>query len=57
MSAYLGGEKFHLEGQGLCGALVPWYGGVRVVNRSEDRCCRYLSCFGVVTAVGGEDER
>ena len=57
MSAYLGGEKFHLEGQGLCGALVPWYGGVRVVNRSEDRCCRYFLGFGVVTAVGGEDER
>ena len=54
--AYLGGEEFHLEGQGLCRAFVPWYGCMRVVNGSENGGSRYLLCFRVVASIGGKDE-
>ena len=57
MSSDLGGEKFHFEGQGLCGALVPWYGWMRVIDCSEDGGCRDFARFWVIAAVGGKDKR
>ena len=57
VSSDLGGEKFHFEGKGLCGALVPWYGWMRVIDCSEDGGCRYFASFGVIAAVRGKDKR
>jgi len=56
VGSYLGGEKFHFEGKGLCGALVPWYGWMRAINCSEDRAGRYFASFGVIAAVRGKDK-